>query len=78
MIEMETTEPSALTEADTRGCRWITSDDTTPRPGLWCCAPTVPGSSYCQAHRDRAWTASRRRSPTLRKSWVRLPPKPLN
>jgi len=66
---------SELTEADARGCRWITSDDTTPRPGLWCCAATAPGSSYCPRHRAIVWTASRRRRPTLRKSAA---PKPLN
>jgi hypothetical protein len=77
MTELEPSPRSELSEADFRGCRWIENEPSPIRSGLWCCKTTVPGSSYCQAHRDRAWTASRRRSPTLRKSGVRLPPKPL-
>jgi hypothetical protein len=71
----DTPSPSPCSEADARGCRWITSDDTTPRPGLWCCKPTAPGSAYCHRHRAIVWTASRRRSPALRKS--PKPSKPL-
>jgi hypothetical protein len=74
---MSELEPTALTDADARGCRWISGEPSPVRAGMWCCAPTAPGSSYCQAHRERAWTGSRRRSPTMRKSGVRLPTKPL-
>jgi hypothetical protein len=50
-----------LTDADFQGCRWIHSDDTTPRLGLWCCRPTVPGSAYCPEHRAIAWNYRRGR-----------------
>jgi len=63
MTEREPIEPTTLTEADAHGCRWISGEPSPIRSGLWCCKPTVPGSAYCQAHRDRAWTPSRRRRP---------------
>jgi hypothetical protein len=63
MSEREPAAPTALTEADAHGCRWISGEPSPIRSGLWCCKPTVPGSAYCQVHRDRAWTPSRRRRP---------------
>ncbi len=51
------------------GCRWPTWPDWTraPHPPRFCDAPTVPGSAYCDVHRDLS-----RRAPGG--PWRRLPP----
>jgi hypothetical protein len=64
MASPEPAEPPAgLTEADARGCRWIEGEATPLRSGMFCCAPTRPGSSWCSTHRQIVWSdrrASRR------------------
>jgi hypothetical protein len=73
------TTPAGLRDADMRGCRWIDGEATPLRSGMYCSAPPArPGSSWCAEHRGIVWTASRRRSPTLRKSGAARAPKPLN
>jgi hypothetical protein len=83
MTELEPAElttdrdaPAGLTEADFRGCRFIRGEATPLRAGMFCGAtPSAPGSPWCQAHRERVWTASRRRRLTLRKSGPPRAPK---
>jgi hypothetical protein len=48
-----------LSEADYRGCRWIEGKPTPLRPGMFCCAPTLPGGSWCAKHRKIVWTYRR-------------------
>jgi hypothetical protein len=61
MSEREPAAPTALSEADFRGCRFIAGDPSPIRSGLWCCQPTAPGSSYCPRHRAIAWNYRRGR-----------------
>jgi hypothetical protein len=54
------TAPARLSEADTRGCRWIEGPALPLRHGMYCCAPTLPGSSWCDRHRKIVCAAPRR------------------
>jgi hypothetical protein len=82
MTELEpataATAPAGLTDADMHGCRFIEGEAIPLRSGMFCCAPTLRGSPWCPSHHEIVWTASRRRSPTLRKSGAARAPKPLN
>jgi len=51
-----------LRASDHRGCRYIADDPIPLWPGLFCGAPTVPGSAYCAAHRKvcYGWRPSRK------------------
>jgi hypothetical protein len=69
------TPAAALSEADFRGCRFIEGEAIPIRDGMFCGAPTPPGSPWCATHRAIVWSASRRRSLALRKS--PKPSKPL-
>jgi hypothetical protein len=71
-------EPTGLTEADTRGCHFIAGEATPLRAGMFCGAPTAPGSSWCRAHHGVVWRATTRQRATLRKSGAARAPKPLN
>jgi hypothetical protein len=53
---------AGLREADFQGCRWIEGPPTPLRSGMFCCAPTAPGSSWCPRHRQIVWAAHRRRT----------------
>jgi hypothetical protein len=66
-LEPAATAPAELREADFRGCRWIAGEATPLRAGMFCGAPTEPGSAWCPAHRKIVWTASRR-GPRLRRT----------
>jgi hypothetical protein len=44
------------------GCRWIDGEATPLRPGMFCNAPTRPGSSWCERHSQIVWAAHRRRT----------------
>jgi hypothetical protein len=48
-----------LSEADYRGCRWIEGKPTPLRPGMFCCAPTLLGGSWCAKHRKIVWAYRR-------------------
>jgi hypothetical protein len=50
---------SALSEADYRGCRWVEDEPTPLRPGMFCCAATVSGGSWCERHRKIVWAYQR-------------------
>lgn len=39
-----------LRDRDFVGCRFIEGEPTPLRPGMFCCAPTVEGASYCAHH----------------------------
>jgi hypothetical protein len=58
---MSELEPTALTEADAKECRWIEGEPSPIRSGMWCCSPTAPGSPYCPRHRAIAWNYKRGR-----------------
>jgi hypothetical protein len=51
----------ALTDADARGCRHISGEPTPIRSGLWCGAPCLRDSSYCEEHHFVCWTVPKRR-----------------
>jgi hypothetical protein len=57
----ETAEPATtpLGDADFRGCRWIAGETTPLRHGMFCCAPTAPGGSWCSRHRKIVWSYRR-------------------
>jgi hypothetical protein len=49
-----------LTDADLRGCRFIESEATPLRSGMFCCAtPSEPGGSWCARHRKIVWAYRR-------------------
>ena len=50
---------AGLSEADFRGCRWIEGNPTPLRPGMFCCAPTLSGGSWCARHRKIVWAYRR-------------------
>jgi hypothetical protein len=59
----ELPDPAAgLTEADLRGCRFISGEPTPLRPGLFCGAPAVPGRSWCDAHNRVVWARGARKA----------------
>jgi hypothetical protein len=60
--------PSALTEVDYRGCRFIRGEPSPIRPGMFCGKPKALGSSYCPAHTEIVQTepAKRRAVPKRR------------
>jgi hypothetical protein len=70
----EAARPGELQEADFRGCRFINGPSTPLRPGMFCCAPTAPGSSWCPLHRRIVWAYRRSTLRPVRKS----PKPPLN
>jgi hypothetical protein len=59
------TEPreQGLREADFRGCRWIEGKPTPLHPGMFCCAPTLSGGSWCAKHRKIVWAYRRTSRP---------------
>jgi hypothetical protein len=67
MTELEPA-PAELMEADMRGCRFIAGEATPLRTGMFCGAPTAPGSAWCRAHHGVVWRATTRQRATLRKS----------
>jgi hypothetical protein len=71
MTELEladTPTRSELSEADFRECRWISGEPLPLRSGMFCCAPTRPGSSWCERHHGVVWRATTRQRAILRKS----------
>lgn len=44
------------------GCRWIEGESTPLRHGLFCGKPTLPGQSWCAAHRARVYVQRVRRA----------------
>jgi hypothetical protein len=49
-----------LTDADLRGCRFIESEATPLRSGMFCCAtPAEPGGSWCAKDRKIVWAGPR-------------------
>jgi hypothetical protein len=68
------TASAELREADFRGCRFIVGEPTPLRSGMFCGAPTRPGSSWCPAHRKIVWAYRRSTLRPVRKS----PKPPLN
>jgi hypothetical protein len=55
----EPARPAELREADFRGCRWIEGKPTPLHPGMFCCAPTLSGGSWCAKHRKIVWAYRR-------------------
>jgi hypothetical protein len=63
-----------LSEADYRGCRWIEGKPTPLRPGMFCCAPTLSGGSWCAKHRKIVWAYRRTsRRPEAARARLRQP-----
>jgi hypothetical protein len=59
--------PSALTEVDYRGCRFIRGEPSPIRPGMFCGKPKALGSSYCPECCEIVWAEpSKRRVPKRR------------
>lgn len=54
-------QSASLTEADHLGCRYIAGEPTPLHSGMFCCAPTLPGESWCERHRERVWHRVARR-----------------
>jgi hypothetical protein len=51
-----------LTEADLQGCRFVAGEPTPLRRGMFCCAKTLPGESWCARHRRIVWQRPARRA----------------
>jgi hypothetical protein len=42
--------PAQLTDADLRGCRFISGSPTPLRASMFCCKPALRGWSWCSEH----------------------------